>query len=82
MENAQYTSTTSIREFLMCLSEVIEVQILNQLRENKYYSLMFDETTDISTIEQMVIHARYVQENREIVTKFLKIIDCLDSNKG
>ena len=39
---------------------------------------MFDETTDISTIEQMVIHARYVDENGKVVTKFLKILDCLD----
>ena len=62
-ENAKYTSNTSIKEFLLALSDIVEMEILSELRKAKYYSLMFDETTDISTIEQMVIHARYVDEN-------------------
>ena len=41
---------------------------------------MFDETTDVSTIEQMIIHARYMNENGEVTTKFMKILDCLESN--
>ena len=77
-ENAKYTSNTSIKEFLLALSDIVEMEILSELRQAKYYSLMFDETTDISTIEQMVIHARYVDENGKVVTKFLKILDCLD----
>ncbi|KAJ8050239.1 hypothetical protein HOLleu_03362 [Holothuria leucospilota] len=51
--NATYTSDTAIKEILMCLSEVIEAEILDDLRKNQYYSLMFDETTDVSTIEQI-----------------------------
>ena len=41
---------------------------------------MFDETTDVRTIEQMIIHARYMNENGEVTTKFMKILDCLESN--
>ena len=51
--NAKYTSETSVKEFLLCLGEVIEQEILKEFHENKYYALMFDETTDISTIEQI-----------------------------
>ena len=41
---------------------------------------MFDETTDVSTIEQMVIHGRYVNDLGEVTTNFLKIMDCLESD--
>ena len=49
------------------------------IRESTYFSLMFDETTDVNTIEQMVIHGRYIDKDGQIVTKFLKIMDCLES---
>lgn len=78
-QNATYTSDTAIKEILMCLSQVIEEEILDDIcKSKKYYSLMFDETTDISTIEQMVIHSRYIDGNGEIATRFMKILDCLD----
>lgn len=77
--NAKYTSNTSIKEFLECLSEVIEQDNLSDMRNSKYFSLMFDETTDVSTIEQMVIHGRYIDDNGQVTTKFLKIVDCLET---
>ena len=76
--NAKYTSETSIKEFCLCLGEVIEQKILSEFCENRSYALMFDETTDISTIEQMVIHVRYVNSDGQIVTRFLKIVECLE----
>lgn len=42
---------------------------------------MFDETTDVSTIEKMVIHTRYVDTQGEVVTMFLKILDCLEGGE-
>ena len=36
---------------------------------------MFNETTDVSTVEQMVIHGRYVNGSGEVATRFLKIVD-------
>ena len=62
------------------MSDVLEMEILTELKESKYFPIMFDETIDVSTIEQMVIHARYIDKNGKIVTRFLKILDCLDQD--
>ena len=30
-------------------------------------------------IEQMVIHGRYINDNEQVTTKFLKVMDCLET---
>ena len=42
------------------------------------FSLMFDETTDISCIEQMVIHERYINSTGDVCVKYMKILDALE----
>ena len=79
--NAKYTSEQAIKEMLLCLSELIEKRILTEIKESDSYSLMFDETTDISTIEQMVIHCRFIDGNGEVCIKYLKILDVLEFTK-
>ncbi|KAK8772370.1 hypothetical protein V5799_024386 [Amblyomma americanum] len=59
-----------------CLSDVIEDKILHELRQSEHYALMFDETTDCATLEQLVIHCRYMF-NGELNVKFLAMIDVL-----
>ncbi|KAJ8050038.1 Zinc finger MYM-type protein 6 [Holothuria leucospilota] len=77
--NAHYTSRKSIQKYLKCLSDVLEKDILEELKSSQQFSLMFDETTDCSVREQMVLRARYIHsvniENIEV--RYLKIIDCL-----
>ena len=51
------------------------------MKASETYSLMFDETTDCATIEQMVIHARYMKKNGELCVKYLKILDALDNKE-
>ena len=51
------------------------------MKASETYSLMFDKTTDCATIEQMVIHARYVKKNGELCVKYLKILDALDNKE-
>ena len=62
---------------LESINEVLENQILDEVRGSAAFSLMFDETTDISCTEQMVIHARYIDAAGEVSVKFLKILDAL-----
>ncbi|KAJ8050279.1 hypothetical protein HOLleu_03419 [Holothuria leucospilota] len=76
--NAHYTSRKSIQEYLKCLSDVLEKDILEELKSSQQFSLMFDETTDCSVREQMVLRARYIHSvNGNIEVRYLKIIDCL-----
>lgn len=78
--NANYTSTAAIKEMIVCMSEVIENEILEDMRKSTHYALMFDETTDVTTVEQMVIHARFLDDEGNVRVHFLKIIDCLEKS--
>ena len=60
--------------------EVTETDI-NEVKASETYSLMFDETTDCATIEQMVIHTRYMKKHGELCVKYLKILDALDNKE-
>ena len=76
-----YTSRTSIQEMLYAMSEVLETKLINKLLEANHYSLLFDETTDCSVKEQMIVRARYVVAGL-ISVKFLKIIEPLATTAG
>ena len=57
------------------LSEVIENK---NLKESDHIAIMFDESTDCTVTEQLVIHCRYiVKDTVELQSQFLKIIDVL-----
>lgn len=75
--NAHYTSRKSIQEMLKCMSDIIEEDILADLRKSEHFSLMFDETTDCSVREQMTLRGRYIDGEGDIKVKFLKLHECL-----
>ena len=74
-KNATYLSNKSIQEMLFAMSDLIEDQILNDLKRSSFFALMFDETTDCSIVEQLVIHKRFI--DCAVKVKFLKILDAL-----
>ena len=59
-KNAVYTSDKAIQEMLYVISEIIETQILNEMREACHFALMLDETTDCTVTEQLAIHGQYI----------------------
>ena len=74
--NATYTSCKSIQEMIFILSEVIEMNILTEMRESDHLALLFDETTDCSMTEQLAIHGRFIcHKTGTLKTSYLKIID-------
>ena len=77
-KNALYTSDKSIQEMIFVISEVIESQILKEMRESSHFSLLLDESTDCTVTEQLVIHGRYIHHaTGELKSHFLKVIDTL-----
>lgn len=77
-KNATYTSRKSIQEMVSVLSQVIENKILSCLKDSDHIAIMFDESTDCTITEQLVIHCRYiVKETGELKSHFLKVIDVL-----
>eukprot|EP00731_Ephydatia_muelleri_P030129 Em0021g652a len=76
--NATYTSKRIVAELLQCLSSVIESEKLDNLKCSPFFSLMTDESTDISVLKQLVIVAKYILPSGKIETSFLHIGDIAD----
>ena len=53
-------SDKTIQEMVFIISEVIEQKILNEMNRSEHFGLMFDETTDCTTTEQMAIHDQFI----------------------
>ena len=41
------------------ISDVVE-NIISEMTKSDHFSLMLDETTDCSVVEQLAIHGRYI----------------------
>jgi len=82
-KNATYTSRKSIQEMVSFLSQVIENKILKNLKESDHVAIMFDESTDCTVTEQLVIHCRYIEKDTgELQSQFLKVIDVLGPSES
>ncbi|KAJ8928690.1 hypothetical protein NQ314_018700 [Rhamnusium bicolor] len=57
--NTTYISKTVHNELINVCKEIIQENILAEGREAKLFSIMFDETTDISHTEQLSLSFRY-----------------------
>ena len=70
-----YLSPQSQNEFIKVLGDHIRTQILQRILRAKYFSIMFDSTTDISHIDQMSQIIRYVHIEENNVTVQESFID-------
>lgn len=78
---ASYVSNRAQNELIECCGEEILNSLLKKVKENKFFSIIFDETTDISKENQMSIVFRYFDENtNEVREDFATFIDVYKSN--
>ena len=71
--NAVYTSHVAVVEFVEALGTWVEESILNHLHRASYYSIMADECTDISIVEELSLFCHW-EENDIPKEHFLEII--------
>lgn len=65
-----YLSPTTQNEFILLLSGMVKERILNEIKNAKYFSIIFDSTPDVSHIDQMSEVIRYVHiENKKVEVK-------------
>lgn len=76
----KYLSPTIQNELIKCCGDEILNTILLKISVNKFYSIIFDETTDISKVSQMSILVRYLDRENNIREDFLGFIDCHKTN--
>ncbi len=75
--NAKYTSNTIQNEILECLSDMVRESIISEVKENKYFSIIVDETRDLKKKEQLSLVLRYYY-NGAVHESFLEFKQATD----
>lgn len=47
-----------IQDAVLCMGEMVQASILADIKMSPFYSLLIDETTDISFVSEMFVYAR------------------------
>ncbi|XP_020296608.1 zinc finger MYM-type protein 1-like [Pseudomyrmex gracilis] len=72
-----YLSPDIQNEFIILLARCVKNEILSEIREAKYYAILFDSTPDVAHIDQMTEIIRYVKIDDakvEVKESFLQIL--------
>jgi hypothetical protein len=78
-KNASYISKTTQNEIIDCCGEVIIEKIVTKIKASKFFTIMADETTDVSIKEQLSICIRYFNTTDcKIEEDFIKFVDVED----
>lgn len=64
------------------ISNKIIVKLRDQIQDFKYISLAFDESTDITDTDQLIIFVRGVKESFQITEEMLKLISLKGTTKS
>ena len=59
--HTDYEHSTSIAEFQSCIAGVLEDQLVDKIRSSGKFSLMFDESTDVSVHQNMIMYVRVLE---------------------
>lgn len=73
---ATYISHTTQEDIISCCKDEIILNILENVKVSKYYSIIFDETTDVSHTSQMSLILRNVDSKNKVYERFISFIDC------
>ncbi|XP_078590444.1 zinc finger protein 862-like [Branchiostoma floridae x Branchiostoma japonicum] len=76
--NCNYTSEGIMWEMVQVLSDGPRQEVISTLLQSPYYSILIDETTDISVTKQLIIFGRYLTKKHEVRTSYLGILDIPD----
>ncbi|XP_030751391.1 zinc finger MYM-type protein 1-like [Sitophilus oryzae] len=63
--NAMYISPIIQNNIIQICGKMIQEQIVSRINKSKYFSILMDETTDISRIEQLSLCVRYIDSNEQ-----------------
>lgn len=80
-DNATYRSASAVIGFIEAISVWVEEGLLSRLQQASYYTLMADECTDVSTLEEMSIFCRWV-ENGLPIEHFIDIVAFKSTDAG
>lgn len=73
-----YSHHSSVKDFQLAISDVIREDLVCNVKNSDCFSLMFDESTDVSVSQNLIIYIRYLSVDKvsarvEPATSFLAI---------
>ena len=80
--NATYHSKTIQNELIKCCGNHILRQLINDIKEAQFFSVLADETQDNSNKEQMPTEMHFVDKNSTIREEFVEFVHCKDGISG
>jgi len=77
--NAKYTSHRMVDEFIDTMAEHVEDAVYTNIKSSPAYSIMADESTDVSNRKHLVFSAKYIDVvTGELQTEFVKDVELPD----
>ncbi|KAJ1518877.1 hypothetical protein ONE63_011507 [Megalurothrips usitatus] len=76
--NAKYTSPEIQNEVIICCTNIVIQQLVEEINAAKGFSVLADETSDAAKIEQLAICIRCLKEDtvKEVFLIFVPVTDC------
>lgn len=74
-----FLSKTFVNKLILVIGQIIQNELINDIKQAKLFSIMVDSTQDVSVLDQLAICVRYVLNN-EVHEKLLKLIIVYDSS--
>lgn len=71
--NASYTSKNAVIDFVNAIGTWVEESLLKRVCEAQFYTIMADECTDVTTIEELSIFCRWTEDGIP-VEHFIEIV--------
>ncbi|XP_014681100.1 PREDICTED: uncharacterized protein KIAA1586-like [Priapulus caudatus] len=71
-DRVKYSSYDSVNDMLDVMASGIKTEILCDVTGAKFYALLFDESTDVSVTQTLMIYIRYVSKGR-LMSRFLSV---------
>lgn len=81
-KNATYISKTIQNDLISCCGRVITDELLTEVREAKFFSIIGDECADCSNKEQLSLVLRYVSLSCDVKEVFFRFLHCEDGLSG
>nr|XP_047135327.1 zinc finger MYM-type protein 1-like [Hydra vulgaris] len=75
-KNATYRSKTTQNELINICNDIIISKLKCEVKKAKFFSILADEASDVSNMEQMPLVLRFVNNNCEIFELFFGFIPC------
>lgn len=72
-KNANYTSYTTINEFLDSVTLAKEEEILDDIKKSPCFSIMVDETSDVNNRKHMAVGVKYLKDGKNNTSFLYKI---------